>query len=83
MTTSLRDVLSEIEGALTDARCSANTNRVLVDAFFPDAIARYPIWAHDCDAMAFRYLADDLIDRIDRVQALVDAHCPEKREASS
>ena len=83
MTTSLRDVLFEIDGALIDAHSAANANRVLVDGFFPDCLDHYPFWVHSTDAQAFKWLADDVIARIKRVQALIDAHCPEKRESSS
>lgn len=83
MTKSLRDALFEIDKALADAKSAANANRVLVDAFFPDHNAEYPLWAHDCDAQAFKYLADDVIAQIGRVQGLVQAHVAAHREASS
>ena len=83
MTKSFKDALLEIEGAITDAQTAATTNRVPVDSFFPDTRASYPLWAWDSHAQAFKYLADDVVDRIGRVQDLVQAHWAAEREVSS
>ena len=83
MTTSLKSALLKIEGATTEAQSAAIAMQVLANSFFPVGLDEYPIWAHPHDATAFQHLSDGIIERINRVQDLVQAAFAAEQEASS